>query len=76
MHIPNNDAAYLTGEGLLSINNEEWRGWRSLSNWAALLISSAHAFWNSEASFAATFAVTPIAPTPPRLLNIIHHFYL
>ena len=69
LHIPSKDAAYFTGDGLLSINKDECKGWSNLSNAEAFFKSSWQAFWKSEASLAATLAVTPIAPTPPRLLN-------
>ena len=53
LHMPSNEAAYLTGEGLLSIKSDEWSGCSNLSNSEALLIFWVQAFWKSEESFAA-----------------------
>ena len=44
--MPNNDAAYFTGEGLLSIKSEECNGCNNLSNSDAFLISSRKLFEN------------------------------
>ena len=72
-HKPISFAAYFTGDGLLSINNALWRGWRRPSILSASLISLSEVdfenFWKSEHSFGAILAVTEIIPTPPLLLN-------
>ena len=44
LHIPNNDAAYFTGDGLLSINNAECKGCKSLSSVSAIPFFSSQAF--------------------------------
>ena len=63
------DAAYFTGDGLLSINKALCKGNKSLFISSALLlfIFFDNYNWNSEQSLGATFAVTPIHPTPPLL---------
>ena len=40
---PSKDAAYLTGEGLLSMKSDECKGCNTLFNFKALLKSSLHA---------------------------------
>ena len=66
LHKPNNEAAYLTGPGLDSINkvlckDDNFR----LISWALEIFYSCQAICISEHNFGATFAVTEIQPCPP-----------
>ena len=54
--MPNNEAAYFTGDGLLSINNAECNGCNNLSNISASLFFCSQAFWKSDDIYAKDMA--------------------